>query len=1061
MNRPGIPPVTPVTPVTAVTPVPVAKRADPVPRSPDINQPSPGATKEKGHWVTLHGHKVYISDDGKLHFGGPDTPGVSPKDPGFHAKVAHSLASAPTHRDHDPDGTGGVGPFLTVQRDAQTHSVHHTALSREGSTAVIRQDAVAQGADPGQGPRTVEVGGMYSPDHQMLWERDPLAADTDTSAQSHPKALELARRFIVARHASKLAQYAAHHLATVRAGPLAGSGIMAGIRRGVAAAGRHFGLTNRGARQTNHSTGDWVRWYRRSRAAQAARTGTPDADPQAGKPPDSPWSSGMGRPPSLKLVDGRTWPTHLSPDSIPEAPSHDAIAQGTHVPEGWSEHPGDALPATPGKRPVGLRDNGVPLPAGRSISELRNPVTGMTVSTFFSSRPNGMSPTGGGSAEEWGNLSSVVSRNGASLTRVNAVGTVSDARRVSGRLAGWVDTQMAADTPPPSSTAPDARRSGDAGAPRPGGEPAGSLADRHVGIDQELAPPPDGSVLAPDPSLPSTPYVPSPKWPRQIDADAVSDQPAYLPAQSRYDGVNTTVDGADPRQTFRVDGRPLAPGMGIVEYRNSRTGIRTTGHFTRAPEGAVHGDGSAHGPFQVTVTGRDGQLSTTLHGNGSARQVWGEAAQVHNWANEYRGQWPDDAPARNPDGSEESGLPPAPPHDPWWENALGGGGADWSPPGETEQEWAVRMAEQARIQHEQQVAASVALAEGRAKMEESLKDQDADPDADTDRPDVFSADDAELLRARDPITAALCNNQFTVNFLDPADARLQGVSPGLRARHRRFVEHHIFGRSIHPREYGEMVGALDGSMVTVSMSGDPSNPDASTVNISTNLQGPNGYSSSRTIFWKSLTGLNAAANGLFPDYVATDSQSGTSDPSAPKGQWTCYNAFFRNNDTSAQGNGARVLARQIRKLQQIGIGMLSVTAAGNHATAQRGGFVGYTVWPKLGYDARLHKLDIDMLRQWAIQNPDPLYPEPAGLDQMTTLSELHASKEGRGFWYRWGGERSLVFDTRPGSAQVDKQAGYLKTAKNGTRNLLGHKVGISLGPLPTSPNPLLPGRTGT
>lgn len=1048
MNRPGIPRGTPVT---------VAKRADPVPRSPHGQDASRGATKEKGHWVTLHGHKVYISDDGKLHFGGPDTPGVSPRDPGFHAKVAHSLASAPTHPDHDPDGTGGVGPFLTVQRDAQTHSVHHTALSRQGSTAVIRQAAVAEGSDPGQGARHVELGGSFDPDHQMLWEPN---YSIDDPARSHSEALALARRGIIDRHARTLAQYADHHLGTVRAGSLAGSGIMAGIRRGVAAAGRHFGLTNRGAAQTSHSTGDWIRWYQRFRAAQAARAYKQDAAAQAGKPKDSPWSSVPGRPPGLKLVDGRTWPTQLSPESIPEAPGHDAIAQGTHVPEGWSEHPGDALPATPGKRPVGLRDNGVPLPAGRSISELRNPVTGMTVSTFFSSRPNGMAPTGGGSAEEWGNLSSVVSRNGAALTRVNAVGTVSDARRVSGRLAGWVDAQMAADTPPPSSTAPDARRSGDAGAPRPDGEPTGSLADQHVGTDQELAPPPDGSVSSPDPSLPSAPYVSPPKWPRQIDADAVSDQPAYLPLQSRYDGVNTTVDGADPRQTFRVDGRPLAPGMGIVEYRNSRTGIRTTGHFTRAPEGAVHGDGSAHGPFQVTVTGRDGQLSTTLHGNGSARQVWGVAAQVHNWANEYRGQWPENAPARNPDGSEAVALPPAPPPDPFWGAVVGGSSADWSPPGETDEERAVRVAEQARIQYEQQLAASATLAEGRAKMEESLKDQDADPDADTDRPDVFSADDAELLRARDPVTAALCNNQFTVNFLDSTDVRLQGGSPGLQVRHRRFVEHHIFGRSLHPREYGEMVGALDGSMVTVSVSGDPSNPDASTVDISTSLQGPDGYSSSRIISWKTLAQLNANAQGLFPDYVATASQSGTSGPSASKGQWTCYNAFFKNNDTSAQGNGARVLARQIRKLQQIGIGMLSVTAAGNHATAQRSGFVGYTVWPKLGYDALLHKGDIDMLRQWAIRNPDPQYPEPAGLDQMTTFSELHASKAGRDFWYRYGGERSLVFDTRPGSAQVAKQAEYLKTAKNGTKDPLGQKTGISLGPLPTSPNPLLPGRTG-
>ena len=46
---------------------------------------SPGATPEKGHWVTIHGHATYIDDDGKFHFHGKNGPATDPKAPGSHA----------------------------------------------------------------------------------------------------------------------------------------------------------------------------------------------------------------------------------------------------------------------------------------------------------------------------------------------------------------------------------------------------------------------------------------------------------------------------------------------------------------------------------------------------------------------------------------------------------------------------------------------------------------------------------------------------------------------------------------------------------------------------------------------------------------------------------------------------------------------------------------------------------------------------------------------------------------------------------------------------------------
>ena len=50
-----------------------------------IRPGSPGATPEKGHWVTIHGHRTYIDDDGKLHFHGKNGPATDPKAPGSHA----------------------------------------------------------------------------------------------------------------------------------------------------------------------------------------------------------------------------------------------------------------------------------------------------------------------------------------------------------------------------------------------------------------------------------------------------------------------------------------------------------------------------------------------------------------------------------------------------------------------------------------------------------------------------------------------------------------------------------------------------------------------------------------------------------------------------------------------------------------------------------------------------------------------------------------------------------------------------------------------------------------
>jgi len=60
---------------------------------------SPGATPEKGHWVTMRGHAVYIDDDGNFRFHGKNGPATHFKAPGFH-NAARSSAHHYRERRH-------------------------------------------------------------------------------------------------------------------------------------------------------------------------------------------------------------------------------------------------------------------------------------------------------------------------------------------------------------------------------------------------------------------------------------------------------------------------------------------------------------------------------------------------------------------------------------------------------------------------------------------------------------------------------------------------------------------------------------------------------------------------------------------------------------------------------------------------------------------------------------------------------------------------------------------------------------------------------------------------
>jgi len=932
---------------------PVAKRAKPIPRSPVGAPVSHGATPEKGHWVTIHGHKTFIDDKGLFHFGGPKAPGIKPDDPSFHEKVGASLARQgvnPAHqrsriggmRGSDPTGPSGV---IRTQTGPRSFAVQHSGLDRNAPQATVTH------IPSGGALHRVQIG--YRNSNAEVSSAGPL--DDLVREQSvhgtHADAMAQAKAGLVREHARTMAQYAAHHVATIHSDALRrATGVMGVVSRGLAGIGRRFGLTNAGERVTEGSTSRWLADYDRRTAGSP---GTSPADPPAAQSHVPVQLQGPGR--RMVRVDGLDWPDTVVPAELSE--------QNTVAGRQFTDVRGDANPNArvgedPTARPSAFRVAGRPLPDNRSVMQNTDASTGLVVSTYFTTRPlpNGLESHGRPTAE----AVVQVTHNGSLASRMTIQNaTVEEARVAGGRMANWAASHLRA-------------------GPAKDGEQWGAY-DPVAAAREEQGRDAD------------------PVWPVSIDRDATQDQPDRLVNR----GATDVIDGALV-DNFRVGGVPLPRGRGVVGMVDRISGIHVTGYFTHPTTATTGKDGSTRtGQFNVIAVSDSGQLLTTMADRGTDGDVWDAATRMANWAREYANDRP--PPSR-----------PVSPDQPAWHQPASLG----SPAGA-----------------------------GASESEALPTISPDDPDPEADRPPAavpLTAEDQAVLAARDKVTADNCNDRFTVT-----------IDLGSTAATRRHAEHTIFGRSLHPSEYGQLVGAIDGAHVRVSFYGVGhlrGRPDSTVkeerpwIRITTNHAW---YGNTRTITWKDQDFMNA----MIP---------GTGTPAYQGGAYGCYNDIFRNNESQLpgsapppQGLGVRVLAMQVRKMQSMGMGFLHVTAAGDKEQSEKpGGFAGYTVWPKLAYNATLTPWILSAARKKSTANPSGIAqtPEPAGLDQMTDLAAVHATDVGAKWWREYGQTTSMFFDLRPDSLQCPRLDLYLKGARNGTTGPLGKPAkGISLGLSPRAP----------
>jgi hypothetical protein len=152
--------------------------------------PSPGpqyamvnGQRVAGHWVTIHGHKIFISDQGTIHFGGPGTAPADPTSPGYAGDVQHELRR--------------LGAFRSQHLSGNRHLLEHTQYT-------------------GHRVHMTYTGSGW----RLELEHRPTGQIVQTkrlATRQKSQAVTEATRMIAEAHGQEIAQYAAHHLATVKA----------------------------------------------------------------------------------------------------------------------------------------------------------------------------------------------------------------------------------------------------------------------------------------------------------------------------------------------------------------------------------------------------------------------------------------------------------------------------------------------------------------------------------------------------------------------------------------------------------------------------------------------------------------------------------------------------------------------------------------------------------------------------------------------------------------------------------------------------------------------------
>jgi hypothetical protein len=143
------------------------------------------------------------------------------------------------------------------------------------------------------------------------------------------------------------------------------------------------------------------------------------------------------------------------------------------------------------------------------------------------------------------------------------------------------------------------------------------------------------------------------------------------------------------------------------------------------------------------------------------------------------------------------------------------------------------------------------------------------------------------------------------------------------------------------------------------------------------------------------------------------------------GKVEVHNDLWRTRDgTPFSGAGINIFLNQVRAARAAGVSYISTSAAGNLEQSVQGGFCGYTVWPKFGYDGNIPSCFINAL-------PPEMKTALCGKKNIQSLLALPGGAEA---WELHGGWIELKFDLSDDSPNMQALNRYVeKRRAEGTR----------------------------
>jgi hypothetical protein len=231
--------------------------------------------------------------------------------------------------------------------------------------------------------------------------------------------------------------------------------------------------------------------------------------------------------------------------------------------------------------------------------------------------------------------------------------------------------------------------------------------------------------------------------------------------------------------------------------------------------------------------------------------------------------------------------------------------------------------------------------------------------------------DHEGNRRRDAFTAAHWTSTGITVTIRPRPPGLRSVADAARR---------LFGRQLAPLEWAELVGAPDGALVdVVTVRADQA---ATSAGVLVRLSHP----------WLDGTALRVA----YRDEA---------------GRLAITNVFLAVRPDAPPGIATRLLALEVRKAAALGVEYLTLDAAGGPGSP----FVGYAVWPRLGFTGPIP----DAVRR-------KLAALPAGhpLRSARDVVDLVSRPGGRAWWRANGTEFRAFFDLSDGSASREVLRAY-------------------------------------